>query len=250
MGYYSFICLFVLICLGYFIGSIPFSIIVSKVFYKIDIRDYGSHNAGGTNIGRVIGKKASIFVIILDLLKMLLVVWGSFFFVEYVVKDSVYSFNFWNMDHYSIYAYLPGLACCLGHSFPFYCDFRGGKSVAVYIGFLIATNLYLLFVAVLSFFTILAVKKIVSLSSILTTVIVNVCTIVLCILSYFVNLKIALGGFAFSLSLYFVPDFIYLFVITFMTVFVICRHKENIKRLLNHTEPITRYKRKGVEDGK
>ena len=104
------------IILSYLFGSIPWSLVIGKVFFHKDIRTEGSGNLGGTNAGRVLGKKVGIIVIVLDALKAFF----SMLLASYIAKDAI------------IYA---GLACCIGHCFPIFAQFKGGKAVATSFGF-------------------------------------------------------------------------------------------------------------------
>lgn len=138
---------------GYLLGSIPFALVIAKVFYKKDLRQYGSGNPGGTNAGRVLGKKAGISVVVLDALKVVLAVWvGSL-----VSADC---------------AMLSGLACCIGHCYPIFAHFKGGKAVASMYGFLLGISIFIFknafyfIVPVLMFFIILYLYKWVSVASI------------------------------------------------------------------------------------
>lgn len=141
------------IILGYLLGSIPFALVVGKVFYNTDIRTAGSGNLGGTNAGRVLGKKAGIAVIILDVLKVFLAVW-----LASLISPSA--------------AMLTGLACCFGHCYPIFANFKGGKAVSTMFGFLLATSIFVFkngwyfFVPFLMFFIVLYLFKYVSLASI------------------------------------------------------------------------------------
>ena len=114
---------FLSVLFGYLLGSIPFALVIGKVFYHTDIRQFGSGNLGGTNAGRVLGKKAGISVIILDALK-------AFIPVGIV---SIYSQNA------SIWC---GLAVCVGHCFPIFAHFKGGKAAASMFGFLLAIAIF------------------------------------------------------------------------------------------------------------
>lgn len=242
--YYSFLALFVSGVIAYCIGSIPFSLLISKCIYKIDIREVGSHNAGGTNVGRIIGKKAAILVISLDIIKMLISCWIVYFTIEFGLKNYLYDFAFLGKQHYTIYTYFAGLCCAIGHSFPLFADFKGGKSVAVFFGFMLATNIYLLIITVSVFFIIFAKKRIVSISSILTVCVTTLTTLVLAILNYIVPNNIFLGGFVFTKNHYLSPD-LFLFVIMLVfALLVVFRHRQNIIRLRKHTEPITHYRKK------
>lgn len=98
------------ILLGYLLGSLPFALIIGKVFYHTDIRQYGSGNLGGTNAGRVLGKKAGISVIVFDVLKVVLAI----AIATQVSKVA----GIWT-----------GLACCIGHCYPVFAKFHGGKAL-------------------------------------------------------------------------------------------------------------------------
>ena len=108
---------------GYLIGSIPWALIIGKTFYGVDIRTKGSGNLGGTNAGRVLGKKAGIIVILLDALKAFLVM---------VLVNAI-------SPEYIRYA---GLAVCIGHCFPIFANFKGGKAVACSAGYILGLALF------------------------------------------------------------------------------------------------------------
>lgn len=246
MEFNTFITIFVVLSLSYMIGSFPSSIFVSKVFYKVDIRNYGSGNAGGTNVGRVLGKKAGITVMAMDILKMVIAVYATFFFVNYidVIRENIYSFNFLNKEHYIFYPCLSALGVTIGHSYTMFADFKGGKAFASFAGFILCTNYILLLVGLITFFVTLKLKKIVSLSSIMTATIASFVTIVLCIFTYLIpNISTYLGGIYFSKNNYFAPDLIYTITVVFLAAFLIFRHRANIVRLIKHTEPVTRFKK-------
>ena len=181
------------IILGYLLGSIPFALVIGKLFYKTDIRQYGSGNLGGTNAGRVLGKKAGISVIVLDVLKVVLAaIWTS-------------------------------LACCIGHCYPIFAHFKGGKAVTTMFGFLISTSIFIFqefsyfLVPLFMFLIILYLFKYVSLGSICA----SVCS------SLYITAQL--------LSL----DVNNLFIILaswLMTLLVIYRHSANIKRIQEGTE--------------
>lgn len=138
---------------GYLLGSIPFALVISKVFYKKDLRQYGSGNPGGTNAGRVLGKKAGVTVIVLDALKVVLAIYlGSLVSIDC--------------------AMLSGLACCIGHCYPVFAHFKGGKAVASMYGFLLGISIFVFrnafyfIVPLIMFFVILYLYKWVSVASI------------------------------------------------------------------------------------
>lgn len=147
--------------LGYLIGSDPFAYVIGKVFYRTDVRKHGSGNLGGSNAGRILGKKAGITVMVLDLLKVTLSVFLA-------IKISAHP---WNIA-------CGALAAAIGHCYPIYVHFRGGKAVAALYGFLFALwvcagySAWIFFLPLAFYLAVLAVTKIVSLSSILSSVFV------------------------------------------------------------------------------
>lgn len=192
------------IILGYLLGSIPFALVIGKLFYKTDIRQYGSGNLGGTNAGRVLGKKAGISVIVLDVLKVVLAAG-----LASLVSEPA--------------AIWTSLACCIGHCYPIFAHFKGGKAVTTMFGFLISTSIFIFqefsyfIVPLFMFLIILYLFKYVSLGSICA----SVCS------SLYITAQL--------LSL----DVNNLFIILaswLMTLLVIYRHSANIKRIQEGTE--------------
>ncbi|MER0465999.1 glycerol-3-phosphate 1-O-acyltransferase PlsY [Bacillus cabrialesii subsp. cabrialesii] len=183
-----------LIFLAYLIGSIPSGLIVGKLAKGIDIREHGSGNLGATNAFRTLGVKAGSIVIAGDILKGTLATALPF------------------LMHVDIHPLLAGVFAVLGHVFPVFAKFKGGKAVATSGGALLfyAPLLFITMVAV--FFIFLYLTKFVSLSSMLT------------------------GIYTVIYSL-FVHDKYLLIVVTLLTIFVIYRHRANIKRIINKTEP-------------
>ncbi|MBY4604092.1 MULTISPECIES: glycerol-3-phosphate 1-O-acyltransferase PlsY [Bacillus] len=183
-----------LIILAYLIGSIPSGLIVGKLAKGIDIREHGSGNLGATNAFRTLGVKAGSVVIAGDILKGTLATALPF------------------LMHVDIHPLLAGVFAVLGHVFPIFAKFKGGKAVATSGGVLLfyAPLLFITMVAV--FFIFLYLTKFVSLSSMLT------------------------GIYTVIYSL-FVHDKYLLVVVTLLTIFVIYRHRANIKRIINKTEP-------------
>ncbi|MEG0683816.1 MAG: glycerol-3-phosphate acyltransferase, partial [Coprobacillus sp.] len=110
-----------LIVMSYLYGSIPFALVVGKLFYNTDIRKQGSGNLGGSNAGRVLGKKAGISVIVLDASKCCI----SILLAKLVI-------NAMGLNNDIIY--LCALACMLGHCYPIFAKFKGGKAVATAMG--------------------------------------------------------------------------------------------------------------------
>ena len=144
---------------GYLIGAIPFAYVIGKVFYRTDVRQHGSGNLGGSNTGRVLGKKAGVAVMTLDLLKVTLVVFLAVRFTSHP----------WA-------AACAGLSAALGHCYPVFAHFRGGKAVATMYGFLFGLwvcagySPLVFFLPLVTFLLILFLFKIVALSSMLSSV--------------------------------------------------------------------------------
>lgn len=183
-----------LIILAYAIGKIPSGLVVGKLAKGIDIREHGSGNLGATNAFRTLGVKAGSVVVMTDILKGTLAA-----ALPYLL-------------HVPIHPLLAGVAAVIGHVFPVFAKFKGGKAVATSGGVLLfyAPLLFVTMVAV--FFVFLFLTKFVSLSSMLT----GIYTIIYCL---------------------FVKDPYLLIVVTLLTAFVIYRHRANIKRIINKTEP-------------
>jgi glycerol-3-phosphate acyltransferase PlsY len=144
-----------LLLLAYLIGAIPFSVIAGKVLKGIDVREYGSGNAGATNTFRVLGKKAGIPVLLLDVFKGFLAV-DLVWFTSYVPSTEIYI----NLQ------LAFGIAAVLGHVFPIYAGFRGGKGVATLLGFMIGVFPEAALISIIVFVITLLFSKYVSLSSI------------------------------------------------------------------------------------
>ena len=149
-----------LIILAYLIGSVPTAVWVSKYFFDIDIRDYGSGNAGATNTYRVLGAKWGTIVMIIDMLKAIVAVKLAF----------LLPLSFDN-DIYLVNMQLGlGLAAVLGHIFPIWADFRGGKGVATLFGMVLGIQPNVALCCVGVFILVLYLTRWVSLSSILASV--------------------------------------------------------------------------------
>ena len=192
--------LFVII-IGYFIGSVPFAYVIGKTFYGTDVRDHGSGNLGGSNTGRVLGKKAGVAVMALDLLKVTLSVFLAM-----------------KMNTHPLYIACGALSAAIGHCFPVFVHFRGGKAVAALYGYLFALWVCagyspLVFLLPLIFYlAVLTATKTVSTASILSSVFAVVC---ICALK--AHPSLILAAIVFS-------------------VLIILRHRSNIERLLAGTE--------------
>ena len=184
---------------AYLLGSIPSGLIIGKVFYKTDIREHGSGNLGGTNTFRTLGVKAGMTVTLADILKGTLAASLPFLF------------------HVDINPLLAGIFAVLGHTYPVFANFRGGKAVATSGGVLLLYAPTLFVTVVIIFFLSLYITKYVSLSSMIA----------------------GLGAILFALVSGFVKEWdIPLIVVVFLLAsFVIYRHRANIVRIINKTEP-------------
>jgi acyl phosphate:glycerol-3-phosphate acyltransferase len=151
-----------LILLAYLIGSIPTALIVSRKFFGIDIRDYGSGNMGATNTFRVLGKKYGIIVMAADIFKGLIAV-GLFYFMPYYIKHV-------NELERTNFMLGLGLAAVIGHIFPIWANFKGGKGVATLFGMILAIQPVIALSCVGVFLLVLYLTRFVSLSSILAGV--------------------------------------------------------------------------------
>ena len=180
----------------YLIGSIPFGYILTKIFLKKDIRDIGSGNIGATNALRTGNKTIGYATLFFDIVKA-------------VIPIIYIKFNFTEL------LYIASLCIFLGHVFPIWLKFKGGKGVATYVGILFALNIYFGLVFIVSWLITFALFKFSSLSSLVASISIP---IYLLILSKF--------------------DHVFFFTIMFVLIFF--THRENIKRLKNKEESKTK----------
>lgn len=153
-----------LIFLAYLIGSIPTALLISRKFFGIDIRDYGSGNMGATNAFRVMGPKFGTIIMILDILKGMMAV-GLFYFLPFYLTNELERTNF---------MMALGLSAVMGHIFPIFANFKGGKGVATLLGMLIAVQPVVALCCVGVFVLVLYLTRYVSLSSILGAIMLPV----------------------------------------------------------------------------
>ncbi|MEH7120294.1 glycerol-3-phosphate 1-O-acyltransferase PlsY [Neobacillus vireti] len=185
--------------LAYLLGSIPSGLIVGKTFYKVDIREHGSGNLGGTNTFRTLGVKAGLTVTLADILKGTLAAALPVIF------------------HLDVNPLLAGIFAVVGHTYPIFAGFRGGKAVATSGGIVLFAAPYMFLTVIVVFFISLYISKYVSLSS----MIAGITAVLFAVISGIVhNWDIPL-----------------LIVVLFLATFVIYRHRANIKRIANKTEP-------------
>ncbi|MCX5886878.1 MAG: glycerol-3-phosphate 1-O-acyltransferase PlsY [Proteobacteria bacterium] len=185
----------VIVALAYLVGSIPFGLILSKVFASTDIRKAGSGNIGATNVSRVLGKKLGALTLIFDILK------GALFVI--VAEEIIHS---------EMWACLAGLAAFLGHLFPIYLRFQGGKGVATFIGVFLTLSPLALLADLGIFLLVLYQTRYVSLGSIIAAALLPVILLVFSYSYVYVILAVIMGGF------------------------IILRHRDNIQRLKQSRE--------------
>ncbi|NQV52702.1 MAG: glycerol-3-phosphate 1-O-acyltransferase PlsY [Flavobacteriales bacterium] len=141
--------------LAYLLGSIPTAVWVGKMFYDTDVREYGSGNAGATNTFRVLGKKAGIPVLIIDALKGFAAVKLVVFFAQEPITDAAFV----------NYQLALGIAAVIGHIFPVFAGFRGGKGIATLLGLMLAVHHQGALIALGIFIVVFAITRFVSLGS-------------------------------------------------------------------------------------
>jgi glycerol-3-phosphate acyltransferase PlsY len=192
----------ILLIIAYLLGSIPSALWVGKLFYKTDIRQYGSGNLGGTNTFRTLGVKAGLIVSILDILK------GTAATMLPILPF------FSNSD---VHPLILGVVAVIGHMFPIFAQFKGGKAVATSGGILLAYHWPLFVLMLVGFFVVLKLTKMVSLTSMILGILGLLYTIL-----YNVFYKV---------------DIPLLIVILLLSSFIMYRHRANITRIKAGTEP-------------
>ena len=159
---------------SYLTGAFPTSFLLGKFFYNIDIRKYGSGNAGATNTFRVLGTMSGVIVLLLDILKGYVVVNYIYFIKTKTLLEIV------NTDLFFQYQIIFGIAAVMGHIFPVYINFKGGKGIATILGILISLNLIAALYSCVVFLVILFLTKYVSLSSIIACFFYSVFILFVC----------------------------------------------------------------------
>ena len=182
--------------ISYLMGSIPFGLILTKIFLKKDIREVGSGNIGATNVLRTGNKSIGYITLVLDVLKAIIP-------VIYVKLN------------YPDYLFISSLCAFLGHVFPVWLKFKGGKGVATYLGILFAINIYLGLIFIIIWLIIFVFSKFSSLSSLVASLSIPIYLLVL-------------------------AQYDQVIFFSFMFVLVFFTHRENIKRLKNNEESKTK----------
>jgi glycerol-3-phosphate acyltransferase PlsY len=206
----------IIIILSYLVGSIPTSIIVSKLVKGIDIRNFGSGNAGGTNVMRILGWKQGVLVILLDALKGVIAV----IFVARLHQGAVPFENATPFDDFTLVQIMAGIAAVIGHIWTVFAGFRGGKGIATALGMLLMIVTVDMLVAVGIFIIVVTLSRYVSLGSIIAAI--------------SVPLTLIIRENIFHVD---VPGYNTLLPFVIMvSLLVIYTHRKNVVRLLNGSE--------------
>lgn len=196
--------LILLLILAYLLGSIPSGVWIGKLFFKKDIRQHGSGNTGTTNTFRVLGKTAGIVVLFMDILKGTLATCLPMIFHLSGINPLWF-----------------GVCAILGHTFPIFAGFKGGKAVATSAGMLLGFNPVFFVYSCIIFIVSLFCTSMVSLSSMISAVLITLSTIVLPYVAPVILAK---------------PNWLLTIIAFLVSSFIFYRHKDNIKRIRNHTE--------------
>ncbi len=201
----------VIAIIAYLIGSINFSIIISKKMAGFDVREKGSGNAGTTNMLRSVGKKAAVSTLICDILK------GVVSILLAIIMGNIAK----NLDK-ELLLQIAGISVVLGHTFPIFFQFKGGKGVATSLGVLLMSNWQIGLICLVFALVLMALTRMVSLGS-------CVAAILFPILTLFINEHYTVLTDGKSGRVYFIYSVI-------LAIIVLYNHRENIKRILNGTE--------------
>lgn len=193
----------VMLLLSYLIGAFPSGFVIGKLFFKKDIRQFGSGNTGATNSFRVLGRPAGFLVTFLDIFKGFITVFFPLWLP--VHADGPISTFFTN-------GLIVGLFAILGHVYPVYLKFQGGKAVATSAGVVLGVNPILLLILAIIFFIVLKIFKYVSLA--------NIVAAICCVIGSLI-----------------IQDYILLVVSFLVSIILIIRHRSNIARIFRGEEP-------------
>lgn len=194
--------------IAYAIGSINFSVLISKKIAGFDVREKGSGNAGSTNVLRAVGIKAAVITLICDILKGIVAI-----LIAVLIGNIV-----GNTDR-ALLVQIAGILVVIGHTFPIFFQFKGGKGVATSLGVLLITNWKIGLICLTFALVIIIITKMVSMGSMGAAILFPVLTIFI--------------GDSFIVP---ATGFKYLIFSIILAVFVIFNHRENIKRIMNGTE--------------
>ncbi len=205
------ICYIIMLVIAYLIGSINFSIILSKKMAGFDVREKGSGNAGSTNMLRSVGKKAAAITLICDILKGIV-----------AILIAIILGNIINGVNRELLVQIAGVAVVVGHTFPVFFGFKGGKGVATALGVLLISNWQIGLICLVFALVLMALTRIVSLGSCAAAVLFPVLTL-------FINENYTVLTQEKNGNTYFIYSLI-------LAIIVLYNHRSNIKRILNGTE--------------
>lgn len=193
--------------IAYAIGSVNFSVILSRKMAGFDLREKGSGNAGTTNMLRTVGKGAAVLTLVLDILKGLVAILLAKYVVGNIAKEA----------NVAILVQLAGFFVIVGHTFPMFFGFKGGKGVATALGVLLLINPLIAGICLVFALTVMILTRMVSLGSIMAAILFPVLTI-------------------FISTNYIANDYSYIIFGIAMAAFVIFNHRANLKRIYNGNE--------------
>ncbi len=203
---------FVVAIVAYLIGSVSFSVIFTKRFAGFDVREKGSGNAGTTNVLRTAGKGLAALTLLCDLLKGVAAVLVALLVGEMIKADEQVR---------AILVQLAGIFVIVGHTFPVFFKFKGGKGVATALGVILMVNWEVGLICLVYALILIALSRMVSIGSIATAILYPI----LCI---FTNVNYIVGGQQAHIN--------YVIYAVIMAIIVVFNHRENIKRLAQGTE--------------
>ena len=244
---YNILASFGCLIIGYFFGSIPFAIIISKAFYHKDVREFGSHNAGATNMGRTFGKKVGILVFLLDVLKTVIPVWSVWAILTFIpfngqtllpnaIEVAQKGFQAFD-DHILKFMtyWLTGVGVTIGHCFPIFAHFKGGKGASNMFGIAVGTSWMFVFVPIILFIVLMKKTKTMSLSVLIACgvgTLTHITISVLTLLKVLPSIFSYLPGYGPTVTFGLTSSL----MILFCYLLVVIRHQANIIRLKKHEE--------------
>lgn len=226
---------------GFALGSVPTGVIIGKVFFGIDPREFGSHNSGGTNTGRVLGKKVGILVMVLDIAKCVIVFWSVWAFLRFGPINVADLF-----DEGILYCYLAQTAACFGHCFSPWLKFKGGKAVACFMAIFGGSSWFAFAISLVVFFVTFLVifKKVMSKASILSGALLTLIAALFWIITLATNnsqlFDWAMWNFGFGGGVIFGWEMVVSMIVAY--VLLVIRHSQNIQRIFNGEEKALEWK--------
>lgn len=229
------------VLVGYLVGSIPTGVIVGKVFFHQDVRELGSKNSGGTNVARSFGKKFGILVIALDMIKSLIPVfsiWAICTFIPAISEAMNWSVLVGHaaIGGAKVHYWLAGLFAAIGHCWPVFIHFKGGKAVAIFMGLNCLTS-WIQFVLTGGAYIVLAKKtNYISLTSIIVSGIGAFVAWIIFLLQVTVPFNWDILLWSFGGQPFISYGLEYALTVSIITLLLVLRHASNIRRLKEGTE--------------